>query len=216
MALRCQKPERIRELLHQLIDHLREIPAVEKQDLLLTECDELEGFETVSAAMLTMLGAGPVIGFRDGWMVVGSNAAAVEKVFDTRAGEGETIVDTEAFKKLNLEVEGPVRSISYTDLAESTRQTARMLAQIGFVAPMIIGMAGEDADSEKLKPVREVLGLLPSVAKIVGKFDFLEARLSVTQEGDAPGTYLRRSVTVVRPLAEEEDTATASSTLSTE
>ena len=47
--------------------------------------------------------------------------------------------------------------------------------------------------------MQEALALLPSLGKIVSKFDFLEARLSVTQAGDQPGTYQRRTVTVVRP-----------------
>ena len=201
LALRCQKPERIRELLHRLVEQLQEIPFVKAQKLELTECEELEGFERVTALLLNLFGAKPVVGFRDGWMIVGSNAAAVRKVFDTRAGQGETIADTEAFQRLNLEVEGPVRAISYTNLAESTRQTARLLGQVGLVAPMIIGMAGKEADSEELKPVQEILGLLPSAAKIVAKFDFLEAKLSVTQDGDEPGTYMRRTVTLVRAPA---------------
>ena len=39
----------------------------------------------------------PVIGFRDGWMIIGSNAGAVERVFAARAGEAKTIADTELF-----------------------------------------------------------------------------------------------------------------------
>ncbi|HUT89129.1 MAG TPA: hypothetical protein VMY37_06520 [Thermoguttaceae bacterium] len=207
LALRCHKPERIRELLHRLVEQLQEIPFVKAQKLDLTECAELEGFERVTALLLNLFGAQPVVGFRDGWMFVGSNAKAVQKVFDTRAGQGETIADTEAFQQLNLEVEGPVRAISYTNLAESTRQTARLLGQVGLVAPMIIGMAGKEADSEELKPVQEILGLLPSVAKIVAKFDFLEAKLSVTQDGDEPGTYMRRTVTLVRAPAAPAETS---------
>ena len=33
----------------------------------------------------------------------------------------------------------------------------------------------------------------------IAKFDFLQAKMSVTQTGDAPGTYTKRTVTVVRP-----------------
>ena len=62
---------------------------------------------------------------------------------------------------------------------------------------------GVEADSDSLKPVQELLALLPSVAKIIGKFDFLEAKLSVTQRADEPGSYTRRSVTMVRPKAGE-------------
>ena len=199
IAFRCHKPERIRELLHRLVDRLQEIPAVEAQQLKLVESEELEGFEELSALVLSAFNARPVIGFRDGWMVVGSNAQVVEKVFDTKAGEGQTIAETEAFKQFNLEVEGPVAAISYTNLAENTRQVSALLNQVGFLAPMIIGLAGAEADSADLEIVQEVLGLLPSVAKIVAKFDFLEAQLSVTQEGDEPDSYLRRSAILVRP-----------------
>jgi len=203
VALRCHKPERIRELLHRLVDRLQEIPAVEAQELKLVECEELEGFEVVSALVLSAFKARPVIGFRDGWMVFGSNAEVVEKVFDTKAGEGQTIAETEAFKQFNLKVEGPVAAISYTNLAENTRQVSALLNQVGFLVPMIIGMAGAKADSEDLEAIQEVLALLPSVAQIVAKFDFLEAQLSVTQAGDEPDSYTRRSAILVRPKSAE-------------
>ncbi len=204
VALRCRKPDRIRELVHRLIEKVQEHPMAKAQQLELSESQTLEGFEEVSALLLGVFGVRPAIGFRDGWMFVGSNAAAVQKVFDTRAGEAETIAGTEAFKRFNLEVEGPVDAISYTDLAESTRQMAQMLNQVGIVAQIVIGLVGAEADAEDLEPVKEVLALLPSVAKIVAKFDFLEAKLTVTQGGDEPGTYTRRSVTVVRPPASDE------------
>jgi len=207
LALRCRKPERIRELLHQLVEHLQEIEFVRAQKLELTECEELEGFERVTALLLNLFGARPVVGFRDGWMLVGSSAKTVQKVLDTRAGQGETIADTQAFEQFNLPVEGPVQAISYTNLAESTRQTARLIGQVGVLAPMILRMAGKETDSEELEPVQEILRLLPSVAKIVAKFDFLEAKLSVTQDGDEPGTYMRRTVTLVRAPAEPEEPA---------
>jgi hypothetical protein len=199
IALRCHKPDRIRELLHRLVDTLKQHPIAKAQQLELIKCEKLEGFEELSAVLLTAFGAKPVIGFRDGWMLLGSNAQAVEKVLAARAGQAKTMADSEAFQRLNLKVEGPVASISYTNLAESTRSIAKLLNQVGAVAPLIVGLAGAEAPAEELKPVQEVLGLLPDVAKIVAKFDFLEAQLSVTQAGGQPGTYLRRTVTVVRP-----------------
>ncbi len=201
MAMRCQKPDRIRELLHRLADKAKEHPAAAAQQLRLTKSETLEGFEEVSALVLTVFGVKPVLGFRDGWMILGSNAEAVKTVLETKAGKGPTIADTKAFKQFQLKVEGPVRSISYTNLAENTRQTAKFLNQAGTLLPMIIGMAGVKANPDDLKPVQEVLGLLPSLGKIVSKFDFLEASLSVTQAGDQPGTYQVRTVTVVRPPA---------------
>jgi hypothetical protein len=199
IALRCRKPERIRELLHRLVDWLKQKPIAQGQQLTLAPCEKLKGFEEVSAVLLSAFGAKPVIGFRGGWMFVGSNAPAVEKVLETRAGRGKTFADTEAFKRLGFNVEGPVDAISYTNLAESTRNIAKLLDQAGAVATLVLGIAGAQADAEALKPVQEILGLLPSVAKIVAKFDFLEAEISATQRGDEPGTYVRRTAILVRP-----------------
>jgi hypothetical protein len=199
IALRCHKPERIRELLHRLVEWLRQYPAVESQELQLVSSSRLKGFDELSALALTALGVRPVIGFRDGWMIVGSSAEAVESVLATRASQGKTIADTDGFQQLGLKIEGPVDGVSYNNLAESIRRLARLLNQVGTMAPAILALAGAHGDAEELKPVQEVLALLPSVAKIVAKFDFLEAKLSVTQSGDDPLSYTRRSVTVVRP-----------------
>jgi len=200
-AMRCHKPERIRELLHRLVDKLKEHPAVAAQQLELAKCEDLEGFEEVSALVLAAFGVKPVVGFRDGWMILASNAEAVKTMLQAKAGKGPSIADTKAFKQFQLKVDGPVHSISYTNLAESTRQAAAMLNQAGAMAPMIVGLAAGKAKPEQLKLVQDVLGLLPSVGKIVSKFDFFEAQMSVTQAGDQPGTYHRRTVTVVRPAS---------------
>lgn len=206
-ALRCQKPERIRELLHRLVDGLQQFPAVKAQQLSLSECKELEGFDELSATSLMMVGARPVIGFHEGWMLIGSSPSAVQRVLDTYAGKEPSIAKAQSFARFDLAIEGPVTGLSYRHLAEGTRQAAQMLRQIGLMAPMILGMAGAQAEPEDLKPVQDALALLPSIANVVGKFDYLEAMLSVTQQGQQPNSYQRRSVTLVRPPAKvEKDT----------
>ncbi len=179
------------------------------QHLKLVESKELVGFEELTANTLMAFGVRPVIGFQDEWMYVGSSAGAVKKVLDTKAGNAESIEGTEAFQRLKLEVQGPVESIGYTNTAESIRNVAKMLNQIGFMAPMFIDMAGANVDQEELKPIQEALALLPDVAKIVGKFDFLEATVTVVQAGKEPDSYLKRAVVVVRPA--EAATAEAES-----
>jgi hypothetical protein len=198
--MRCHKPERIRELLHRVVEHLQQLPFVAAQQLELEESTELDGFEELSASVFSMFGARPVIGFRDGWMIWASNAGAAQKVLDTLTGNGPTVLESDAYKAFQLDVSGPVQSISYTDLAQRTRQAAMMLNQAGTIVPALIGMAGAqaDADAEKLQTVQDLVALLPSVAKIVAKFDYLEANLSVTQKGERPDTYQRRGVTLVR------------------
>jgi len=199
MALRCHKPDRIRELLHRAVEEMQKQPALKGQQLKLTECESLEGFEQLSMLGLAMAKIQPVIGFQDGWMYIGSNTRAIQKLLDTRSGQGDTIEDTDAFKQFRLNVEGPVESIKYSNLAESTKQISGLLNQAGMFAPMIIGMMNAEANAEELKPVQEIFGLLPSVGRIVSKFDFLQAQMTVIQDGDQPGTYLKRSVIVVQP-----------------
>jgi len=201
LALRCSKPDRIKELIHRGMDALSkiEVPQLQAQQLKLVEAEGLVGFEQLSGAMLDVYNAHPVIGFRDGWMYLGMSADAVKKVLDTKAGQGETMEGTDAFRNLKLDVEGPVESISYANTAENTRNLAQGLNQIGAMAPMIMAMAGAQAGQADLKPIQEALALLPDVAQIIGKFDFLEAKMTVVQAGDEPNTVVKRSVTVVRP-----------------
>ena len=202
-AFRCQNPDRIRELLHRGLDRLAEHPMVEAQELHRQPVEELEGFEEISALFFQMFGARPVIGFRDGWMILGSSPQAVQKFLDTRAGQGETIAQSEAFQRFALPVTGPVHGIAYTDTAAQTRQISQMLNRVGMLAPGIIAMMGAQGDPEQMQVVQEVMALLPSVGRIVSKLDFLEAKLAVSQPGEDPHTYRKRTVVLVRPPAEE-------------
>jgi hypothetical protein len=201
--MRCEKPERIKELLHRAIEALSAIPQIQAQGVALKEVEDMEGFEELTANVMAMSGMRPVIGFKDGWMVIGSHADAVQKVSLTQAGEAPSMADSEAFKNFNLSVEGPVSSISYQNSAQSTREAAQAMQQIGMMAPMFLGMAAQNGgDAEGLEVVQEVLGLLPAVGQIIGKFDFIESKLNVTQAGPTDNTYIRQSVVLIRPPAE--------------
>ncbi len=73
--------------------------------------------------------------------------------------------------------------MSYSNTAESTRQMADVISQVGLMGPAFISMAPMQEGSPDLKPLIEVAQLLPSVAQIIKKFDFIESTLSVTQNG---------------------------------
>ena len=206
LALRCQKPERIRELLHKAVDALQQFPAVKAQQLQLAECKDLDGFEELSASMLAIVGKRPVIGFHDGWMIIGSDPKAVQRVLDTWSDTSPGIDQSAQFQRFGLKIEGPVRSVCYSDVAENIRNAAQGLDKAGAMASMFVGIAAAKADKDHSNPeldtVNELLKLVPSVAKVVRKFDFLQGRLQVTQQGDDAHTYVQRSVTLVRPPAE--------------
>ena len=139
--------------------------------------------------------------------MIGSNPEAVQRVLDVRTGKSPSITTSEHFQKFGLEIEGPVSSLSYSNISENIHHAAQVIRQVGAIAPMFLAMAGAEANPEDLKPVQEVLALLPSVAKVVEKFDFMEESLSVTQPGEAPRTYVREGVMLIRPASAGEDHA---------
>ncbi len=190
--MKCSNPDRVRELLHRLVDQLKQIPQV--QDIAMEEVEDLEGFEAIKSSVLAPTGLQPIIGFQDGWMVIGTSAEAVQTVLATRASSGPTIADSDAFQKFNLEVEGPVAAISYSNTGEATRQAAMGIQQMGAMLPLITAQLPPEA-----APARDFLALIPSVGRIVGSLDFFEEQLSVTQPGPDELSYIRHSVTLVRP-----------------
>jgi hypothetical protein len=223
LALRCEKPDRIRELLHKGVDALQQFPAVKAQQVQLTPCKDLDGFEELSASMLAIVGKRPIIGFHDDWMIIASDPKAVQKLLDTWSGNGPAIDQSPQFKRFGLTIDGPVRSISYCDTAESTRHIAQSIDKAGALASMFVGMAAAKADKDhpnkQLDTANDLIKLLPSVAKVVGKFDFLEGKLQVKQQGADPHTYIERSVTLVRPpdtgkSAQKSEPATSAASLS--
>jgi hypothetical protein len=145
-----------------------------------------------------MFGVQPVIGFRDGWMVLASSKAAAEKVLAAHAGQLAPIDGAALFERLGLDAKGDVYHVSYHDIGATIRAVADAIDNFSAVARMILGMAAEHATPADFKPVQEALGLLPSVAKVIRKFDFFGHTLSVTRKGPLPNTYLRESVTEVR------------------
>jgi hypothetical protein len=200
-ALKCNNPDRIEELLERAVNGLGKLPALKAQQIELVDCDDeaLEGFKQINATFFQMAGVKPVIGFHDGWMIISSHADAAAKLVAVRNGDAESIDRTESLEKFDLDdAEGDVYAVSYRDIGEGIRQFAAAIDQAGMMAPMMLGMAAAQADPEDIKPVQEALGLLPSIAKVIRKFDFYEQQLSVTSEGPLPNSYVRNSVTLIR------------------
>lgn len=213
MMVRCTKPERVNELLHRAFNAISEIPQVQSQGLALKPAKGLEGFEAITAQFMAMAGISPVFGFKDGWMVVGTHADAVETALVTQGGEQPGWSATEKFKSFGLPVDGAVDAISYENTGDSIRAMAAGLQQAGMIGPMMLGMAQAQspnqgsADKEVLQTIQQAMGLLPSVGRIVGKMDYMDSTLNVTQAGPEEGTWIKRSVTLIKPPAEPKPAA---------
>lgn len=197
-ALRCSDPERIGQLIQRAVARLAEMPALEPQQIQLVDSQEVEGFHELEAAALPMVAVRPMFGFHDGWMICSGSPQAVAKVLETRRGSAASITDSAKYQKFGNTSSEPVWAVSYSDLGASVEQAAETIEQIAAVAPMIVGMASANVQDQDLTPLAEALGLLPSVAKIVREFDFLEDQLSVTRAGPWEESYRRDAVVNLR------------------
>ena len=192
-ALKCQNPDKIHELLVRAVDSLNSIPAVQMQQIKLEDCTDLVGFQKLHAAIFQMFGVEPVIGISDGWLIFASSKETAEKLLAVRAGQAESIDGAASFEKLGINPKGAVYRVSYCDIGTNVRQVADVIDKIGAMAPIFLGIAAANAKPEELKPVQEAIGLLPSLAKVVRKFDYFGHNLSVTRADRCPAlTYENR------------------------
>ena len=199
-ALRCTEPEKVRELLGRAMQGIKNIPAAAMYGLELVDVDDsaLEGFQELKSSMLSAVPARPVIGFRDGWMMFASTPEAAKTVLAVRTGEAKSIAEAESLQRFNLDVDGPVRSVSYSDIGAGIRQFADGMTQVAMMAPMLAAPALAEAPPEVKQVVNEALALLPSIAKVIRKFDFYEQRLTIVRPGADDDVYRSDAVTLIR------------------
>jgi hypothetical protein len=198
--LRCHQPDRIRDLLHRGIEKLNELPPLAAQQIALAPVEGLEGFEQISIPALAGFGVRPLVGFRDGWLAIGSDRDALETVLATGDSQDKSFAEGERFARFGLDVQGPIQAISYAETARQNRDTAQFLRQAGLIAPGLLAMAPKGDDAPPVELFSQLLGLLPSVAKVIEQFDFHEATLSVTQPAKEPGAWTTTKVTTIRPV----------------
>jgi hypothetical protein len=200
--LRCTKPERITELINRGLDALTSNPQVQRQGVQVTPSAAIDGFQQISASFFMMMGGmTPTFGMQDGWLVMGTHADAIQSVLVTQGGESDTFAQTERFTQFGMEVPDEVHSISYSNIGETIRQISNGMQQAGAMLPMFMAMAGDPQAARELEPVKDVLSLLPTIGRIVGKFDFIDSRLSVSLAGPEEDSWIRHTVTTIRPPA---------------
>ncbi|MCC6492867.1 MAG: hypothetical protein IT424_07585 [Pirellulales bacterium] len=204
-ALRVKEADDVRALITRGVEALQKLPMVQPQQVVIVEDEELEGFQEIKANVFAALGVRPVFGFRDDWLILSSHREAASKVVAVRSGDAESIDGAKTLKQFDIEADGDVYLASYTDVGASVRRAADLVDQIGTWAMVFGGAALANAPEKDAETVREALGLLPSIAKVIRKFDFYEDRLSIVQEGPEDNTYRRDTVTNIRQEQAEQE-----------
>lgn len=198
LALACTDADHTKELLHRAVEALKQIPQVQAQQLELVPNETLEGFEDLRASFFAVLGARPVIGFKDGWMVFASTPEAAQALIDTRWGDAPDVSTTDGFARFGVEIDGPVSGVSYANTSENIRRAAQFINQAAAMAPLFVGAAMAEAEPEDQKAVQKAIGLLPSIARVIEKLDFMEAQLGVVQPKSEDGSYRKHNVVLIR------------------
>ncbi|HZZ27927.1 MAG TPA: hypothetical protein VFE46_07965 [Pirellulales bacterium] len=164
-GLRCSNPDKIKELLSCGVEALNKLPAMQTQQVKLEDCKDLEGFQALHAAILQMFGAIPVVGFRDGWMIVASNQEAAKEVFAVRAGKVELIDAAAGFKKLGINSNGTIYSLKYQEIGAIVRHVADIIDKVGAVAPMFLSMAAPMLSPRKSNQCKKFLNFCQASPK---------------------------------------------------
>jgi hypothetical protein len=204
-ALKCTDPEKVRELIGRAIEALQKLPPVQAQGLELIDVEGMDGFQEIRGNMIQMAGARPVIGFDNGWMIVASHVDAAKKLIAVRAGDAPAVTESDLLDEFDIDSDEAVYAASYRDVGEEIRTAADFIDKAAMMAPMFVGMAAAQAGKDATEGLQEAAGLLPSIAKVVRKFDFFADRLSITQKGPLPDSYIRHSVTHIRQPDEESE-----------
>ncbi len=202
-ASKCSNPERVIELLERAVERLSELPALQAQELELVDVEGMDGYREIRAQIFQTVGIRPVIGFDDGWLVASSHVEAAKKFAAVRAGDADSLADSDNLEAFDVKVDGEVYAASYCDIGAGVRRAADTIDQVGTMAPMFVGMAAAKIGPKEMQALQETTALLPSAAKVVRKFDYFEDRLSVTQKGPLPDSYMRHAATQIRQPSEE-------------
>lgn len=200
--MKCNNAPRLQELIGRAMDAVAEIPQAKQQGFKVVDSQDIRGYKELSINMLAMLGGAikPTYGVSDGWFTFGSSPSAIQQVMMVRNGEAANFTQSEAFAKFETEVTGDIYSISFANTGQSIRDAAAQMQQMGTMIPMMMAMAGGgQGGGPDLTAAQDFLQLLPSVGRIIGTFDFLDATMMYSKPGPEAGTYLRHTITKIVP-----------------
>jgi hypothetical protein len=160
--------------------------------LQVTDVAGMEGFRAIGTQFMPFLR--PVFGFWKtddsggaGVLLVGSSENAAKLALSTRKGEGDDLTEHAAIGELGGLPEGPICSVSYQDLNIMFSELAQMCTMVTMFTAFL-------PENEEMKPVKQVLSLVPRLAPILQKMTFLEATMSVTTYDAESRTYRQHQI----------------------
>ncbi len=124
-----------------------------------------EGFHRLMHPILMSYQIQPVVGLHDKWLVLGSSAAAINKVLDTEDGKLPRITTSERFMREGALPTGNISSVSFSDLSNMGQDLSNLFYGIGMASALV----PNEPDMHVLKMI---LTLPQALAPAISEIDF--------------------------------------------
>jgi hypothetical protein len=179
--LKVTDEKKATQLITKLLDMVNE--KLKKENaLMITEVEVAgrQGFMQLSHPMMLMFGGfkPPVLGFADGYLILGSSVETVARCLRTAQGEHPNITKNERWQKEALPPKtGPLDSIGFSD---ETNTGTELQAAIGglCMATGMIGMFGQDMPPEVRSFITSLTPILTKLGPVAAKIDFYQSSAS--------------------------------------
>jgi hypothetical protein len=171
-----------REKIFGWIDALAAKLKAEGQVLMISPAKlSVAGFREITHPMLAMM-MKPVIGIREDWLVIGTNAAAVDKCLDVAARKSPSIAENARFKEEGLIPKDAVRSVSFKDTSKFGQEMGMAVGMIGMFGGMgLSGMPDTNPEEKRVKQIATSgLKILTSLAPVLQKINFYSSEASMS------------------------------------
>ncbi len=147
-------------------------------------------FKAISMQFMPMLQ--PAYGFVDDYLVIASSAGAAGKLVSVKEGKTPNVLSSPKLAKLEALPQEPVTLVYYANLQSQIQQQAQAVGMMGMWMAFI-------PESPETAPMKSLMMLLPRLAPVIKKFDFLQDQLVTIRFDRATGTWKSKRVISIRP-----------------
>ncbi|MBI1827341.1 MAG: hypothetical protein HY287_13505 [Planctomycetes bacterium] len=180
--IRVKNQELAREKVFGWIDALAAKLKAEGQVLMMSPAKvSVAGFREITHPMLAMM-MKPVIGVHEEWLMIGTNAAALDKCIEVAARRSPSIAENPRFKEEGLIPKDAVRSVSFKDTSKFGQELGMAAGMIGMFGGM--GLASMPDNSSEEKHAKQIatsgLSMLTKLAPVLQKINFFSSEASMS------------------------------------
>ncbi len=170
LLLRVKDAQLAKEKLDRFIAWITRVLTEKGQPLAVEPAAKITpgDFRCLTLPAMAMFLGNPCVGVWNEWLVVGSSEESVLKVMRTAAGQHQSIRSAPRFQAEGLMPDGPVQTVSFSDLSNISQELTAAFFSMGFAAGMI-------PDEPEARPVRAIINMISCLGSAMAEIDFLSS-----------------------------------------